>query len=142
MAGLQNPDHRFLALIGQDRELDFALLKVIDRVGDVALFEDSLAFFKFKNSSADPHFGKIGMRVELVLGGLLQYAPRFASSLRPVADNTLGHLKISDRNRTYNSRLKADVQHCSLMSICTDLSRGPRRRNNREHSRLSCCKYG
>jgi hypothetical protein len=78
--------------------LDLALLEVVDRVGDVALFENSLTFLKFKDSFADPDFGKIGLRVEFILGRLLQYATPIWTSAITVVHNTLGSPK--------NKRLK------------------------------------
>ena len=38
----ENTDHRFLAVLGQDRDLDLALLDEKHGVGDVALAEDFL----------------------------------------------------------------------------------------------------
>ena len=40
----ENPDDGFLAVLGQDRDLDLALLDEEHRVGDVALAEDLLVF--------------------------------------------------------------------------------------------------
>ena len=40
VAGAQNGNHRFLALLGDDRELDLAFLDIEDGVGRVALQED------------------------------------------------------------------------------------------------------
>jgi hypothetical protein len=42
LAWLQNPDHGFLALLGQDSKLDLAFLNVKNRVRDIALPENVL----------------------------------------------------------------------------------------------------
>src|SRR6185295_1569132 len=65
---LQNPDHGFLALVGQDGQLDPALLDVEHGVGDVALHEHVLAFLKFENRLARSDHGKKGLRVKRFSG--------------------------------------------------------------------------
>jgi hypothetical protein len=42
VAGSQNSDDCFLALLGNDRELDLAVLNVKNRVGDLSLLENNL----------------------------------------------------------------------------------------------------
>ena len=48
LARLQNCDDRFLALLGQDRELDLAFLNVKNRIRDIALLEHMLIFTEFQ----------------------------------------------------------------------------------------------
>jgi hypothetical protein len=48
LAGLQNRDYRFLAVIGYYGELDLAFLNVENRVGDVALRKHVLILAKFQ----------------------------------------------------------------------------------------------
>ena len=50
LAGLQNPDDRFLALLGYDDNLDPAFLNIENRVRDVSLGEDDLvlAIFQYR----------------------------------------------------------------------------------------------
>src|ERR1700716_2797209 len=54
----QNCDHRFLALLGNDGELDLALLNIKDRISDLALRKNNLVrpIFRYRLSLA--HFGE------------------------------------------------------------------------------------
>jgi hypothetical protein len=54
LARLQNRDHGFLALFGQDSELDLTFLNVEDRVGDVALLEYVLIFNELSTAFPSP----------------------------------------------------------------------------------------
>src|SRR6202040_1816509 len=58
LGGSQNPDHRLLVPLGQDREFDLAFLNVKDRIGGVALREHVFILFKFKDRLARAHFGE------------------------------------------------------------------------------------
>ena len=58
MAGLQNRDHRFLALLGCDGQLDPSFLNVKHSVRDVALLKHNLIFLKFNNSLPHADFGE------------------------------------------------------------------------------------
>jgi len=57
---MSDSDHRFLALGGQHREFDFALVYVINDVGGVALLEYILILLKFDDRPASPRFGEKG----------------------------------------------------------------------------------
>jgi hypothetical protein len=70
LAGPKDRDDRFLALLGQDGELDPAFLNVKDRVGNVALFEHVLIFVKFQYRLSRSYFGEKDFRVKHVLDRL------------------------------------------------------------------------
>src|SRR4249920_392848 len=55
LARFQDPDDRFLALLGQDSELDAAFLNVKNRIRHVSLLEDVLVFLQFQDRFAHPY---------------------------------------------------------------------------------------
>src|SRR6202158_5740638 len=68
LAGFQDRDDCFLALLGQDGEFDPAFLNVKDGVGNVALLEHLLIFVKFQYRLSPSYFGEKDFRVKHVLG--------------------------------------------------------------------------
>ena len=58
MSGLKDRDDGFLALFGQDSELDLSFLNVKHSVRDVALRKHNLIFLKFNNSLPHADFGE------------------------------------------------------------------------------------
>jgi len=66
LAGLQNRDDRFLALIGYDGQLDLALLNVEHLVGDITLLEYVLIFKEFKYRLSLFDFGERDFRFESI----------------------------------------------------------------------------
>ena len=70
LARFQNPDDRFLALLGYDSELDPALLNVKNRICHVSLLEDVPIPFNFQNRFARPHLGEKSLRIEPGFGWL------------------------------------------------------------------------
>src|ERR1700731_4054666 len=54
----QDGDHRFLALLGNDRELDLALLDVKDRVRDLSLRKNNLILSIFGYRFSLAHLGE------------------------------------------------------------------------------------
>ena len=58
LAGLQNRDDRFLALLGHDGQLDLSLLNVKHGVRDVALRKHRLISMKFNNRLALADLGE------------------------------------------------------------------------------------
>src|SRR6266403_2743396 len=64
IAGSQDCDYRFLALLGNDGEFEPALLDVKDRVGDVSLRENNfvLTIFEYRLALAD--FGEKCLGIE------------------------------------------------------------------------------
>src|SRR5271166_1762440 len=64
----QNPDDRFLALLGHDSELDTTFLNVKNRIRRVSLLEDALTSLKFQDCFASPYLGEKGRRIEPVIG--------------------------------------------------------------------------
>jgi hypothetical protein len=86
LAGFQNRDDSFLALLGK---LDPALLNTKHRVGGFALLEYVLVFLEFKNGLPRPDFRKERLRIELIIvlrrqkwGPLVRVA-RFSGSIFP-----------------------------------------------------------
>src|ERR1700692_3414926 len=71
LAGLQNRDHGFLAMLGHDSELDLTFLKVKHSVGDIALLEHVLIFMEFQYLLSRAHLGEKAFGVKHVLGWLL-----------------------------------------------------------------------
>jgi len=67
LAGLQDCNDCFLALLRQDSKLDLAFLNVKHRVRDVALREHCLILLKFQYRFARTYLGKKLQRVERVL---------------------------------------------------------------------------
>src|ERR1700686_5455936 len=72
LTGLQNSDHRFLALLGQDSQFDSSFLNVKQRVGDIALLKHVLILMEFKYLLSRTHFGEKNLRVEHVISWLSQ----------------------------------------------------------------------
>jgi hypothetical protein len=70
LARLQNSDHRFLPLLGQDSELDPALLNVKNRIRHASLLEDALMFFDFQDRFTRPYPGEKSLGVEFLTGWL------------------------------------------------------------------------
>jgi hypothetical protein len=68
LAGLQNRDDRFLALIGYYGELDFASLNVKHLVGDITLLEYVLIFKEIQHRLSLSDFGEKEFRIESVVG--------------------------------------------------------------------------
>jgi hypothetical protein len=66
MSGLQDRDDGFLALFGQDSQLDLAFLNLEHRVRDFALLEHVLVLVKFKDRLPGPHFGEKTLGVKHV----------------------------------------------------------------------------
>src|ERR1700680_4162708 len=56
--GSQDCNHRFLALLGNDRELDLALLDVKNRVRDLSLQKDNLILSIFGYRFSFAHLGE------------------------------------------------------------------------------------
>src|SRR6476620_6664411 len=71
LARFQNLDHRFLALLGQDSELDPTFLNVKDRIRHVSLPEDVLIFMEFQYLLPRSNFGEKYCGVKHVLVRLL-----------------------------------------------------------------------
>jgi hypothetical protein len=68
LARLQNPDDRFLALVGHYSELDTTFLNVKNRIRHVSLREDVLTSLKFQDCFACPYLGENGFGIERILG--------------------------------------------------------------------------
>jgi hypothetical protein len=75
LPGLQNANDGFLALTGDDDELDSALLDIKDGLGRVALRENALVPVVFLNRFTRPQFCNEGYRVKQVLIDLVHGAP-------------------------------------------------------------------
>ena len=58
MARLQNRDDRFLALLGDDGQLDLSVLNIKHGIRDVALRKDDLILVKFNDSLACADLGE------------------------------------------------------------------------------------
>src|ERR1700745_3734990 len=74
----QNPDDRFLSLLGQDSELYTTFLNVKNRIRHVSLPEGVLTSLKFQDCFACPYLGEKGFGIE----GYLSWFPH-RSLLRP-----------------------------------------------------------
>src|ERR1700693_2678548 len=91
LAGFQNSDDRFLALLGQDSQFDSSFLNVKHRVGDIALLKHVLILMEFQYLLSRAHFGEKNLRVEHVISwfshrNLLWFDDRhLASSARVLA---------------------------------------------------------
>jgi hypothetical protein len=70
LARFQNPDDRFLALLGQNCELDPALLNVKNRIRHFSLLEDVLVLFDCQHRFTRPDPGEESFGIELVFGWL------------------------------------------------------------------------
>src|SRR6202158_4491347 len=70
LAGLQNCDHRFLALLGHDSKLDLASLNVKNRVRHFALLEHVLVLVKFEDRFPRAHLGEKRFGVKHLLDWL------------------------------------------------------------------------
>src|SRR6202162_3876533 len=70
LAGFQNSDDRFLALLGQDSQFDSSFLNVKHRVGDIALLKHVLILMEFQYLLSRAHFGEKNLRVKHVIGWL------------------------------------------------------------------------
>ena len=68
LARFQNPDDRFLALLGKDSELDSTFLNVKNRIRRVSLLEDVLTSLKFQDCFASPYLDEKGCGIEPVIG--------------------------------------------------------------------------
>ena len=64
----EKPDHRFLAVLGQDRDLDLASVNEKDGVGDVALAEDLLVLLVSLDRPSRLRPAKKNLRIEVALG--------------------------------------------------------------------------
>src|ERR1700741_4468444 len=64
----QNPDDRFLTLLGHDSELDTTFLNVKNRIRHVSLPEDVLTSLKIQDCFACPYLGEKGFWIEGYLG--------------------------------------------------------------------------
>ena len=73
LAGFQDRNHGFLALLRQHGELDPAFLDVEYRIGDVTLGENALVLVKFEDRFPRSHFGEKRFGIESAAGRL----PRF-----------------------------------------------------------------
>ena len=78
LAGLQNADHGFLALLGYNNNLDPAFLNIEDRARHVALREDNLVLAKFKDGLPIADLGEKLLRIKYCLIGIVWHA-RFRS---------------------------------------------------------------
>src|SRR5579864_8057714 len=67
LARFQNPDDRFLSLLGHDSELDTTFLNVKNRIRRVSLHEDVLTSLKFQDCFAFPYHGEKGFGIERIL---------------------------------------------------------------------------
>src|SRR6267142_6068710 len=67
LAGLQNCDHRFLALLGHDSKLDLASLNVKHRIGDIALLKHVLILMEFQYLLSRAHFGEKNLRIKHII---------------------------------------------------------------------------
>ena len=65
--GLEDCDDGFLALFGQDSELNPSFLDIKHRLRDVALFENLLVLVKFEDVFPVADFGEKELRVKYVL---------------------------------------------------------------------------
>src|ERR1700688_4710611 len=70
LAGIYNSDDRFLALLGQDSQLDSSFLNVKHRVGDIALLKHMLILTEFQYLLSRSHFGEKNLRVKHVISRL------------------------------------------------------------------------
>jgi hypothetical protein len=68
LARFQNPDDRFLALLGKDSELDSTFLNVKNRIRRVSLLEDVLTSLKFQDCFASPYLDEKGLGIKPVIG--------------------------------------------------------------------------
>jgi hypothetical protein len=87
LAGLQNADHGFLALLGYDNNLDPTFLNIEDRICHVALGKDDLILAKFKDGLPLANLGEKLLGIEYCLNGIVCHV-RF----RPRAGTLLYHL--------------------------------------------------
>src|SRR5258705_1940634 len=78
LAGLQNADHGFLALLGYDNNLDPAFLDIEDRICHIALRKDDLVLAKFKDGLPFAHLGEKLLRIKYCLVGIAWHV-RFRS---------------------------------------------------------------
>src|SRR6202035_3284636 len=67
LAGLQNSDDRFLALLGQNSQFDSSFLNVKHRVGHIALLKHVLILMEFQYLLSGAHFGEKNLRVKHVI---------------------------------------------------------------------------
>src|ERR1700724_1444887 len=73
----QDCDHRFLALLGNDGELDLALLDVENRVRDLSLSKNDLILPIFGYRFSLAHLGEKFFGIERGFNSLLTKAPLF-----------------------------------------------------------------
>jgi len=91
LARLQNCDDRFLALLGQDSQLDPSFLNVKYRVGDVALLEHALIFMEFQYLLPRAHFGEKSLRVKQITGCLSHWTLLWP---RPARSSLIGYATV------------------------------------------------
>src|ERR1700733_11011000 len=80
MSGLDDRDDRFLALFGQDGELDPPRLNVKHRPRGIALFENFLVLVKFEDCFPIADFGEKDLRVKRVLRRVAHDRPPLAQT--------------------------------------------------------------
>src|SRR6476620_2638802 len=68
LAGPQNADHGFLALLGYDDNLDLAFLNIEDRARHISLRENNLVLAKFNDGLAFAHLGEKLLRIKSLIG--------------------------------------------------------------------------
>jgi len=79
LTGSQDCDYRFLALLGNDSELDLALLDVKNGVRDLSLGKDNLILPISRYRLAPTHLGEKYLGIKRGFNSLLQNAPLFLS---------------------------------------------------------------
>src|ERR1700694_4277821 len=77
MTWSQDCNHRFLALLGNDSELDLALLDVKNRVRNIALRENNLILPVFEYFFSLTHLGEQCFRIERELSYAFHSRPSF-----------------------------------------------------------------
>src|ERR1700730_7165566 len=98
LAGPQNCHHGFLAMLGQNSQLDLAFLNVKHRFRDIALLEQVLILVKFEDRFPSSDFGEKTLRIKLVNSWLshrsLLLARRTSSILAGCSSNGGGRSKV------------------------------------------------
>jgi hypothetical protein len=109
LAGLQNADHGFLALLGYDNNLDPAFLNIEDRARYIALREDNLVLAKFKDGLPFAHLGEKLLGIKYCLVGIVwhvRFGPRGEPPILPLRPPT-SEVKVP-RDGAFRSRMNPE----------------------------------
>src|SRR5580700_12057547 len=108
LAGFQNSDDRFLALLGQDSQFDSSFLNVKHRVGDIALLKHVLILMEFQYLLSRAHFGEKNLRVKHVISWLSHRSLRW----------------LDERHLTSSARARNIFVCCSIEAPAFHTTRG------------------